>query len=186
MNKNDDKFLIALKEFFKTLVFCFIAVFLITQFLVQPVHVEGSSMYPTLHDGDIGFSNIIGMKMGELKRFDIVVIYLENDNKYIVKRIIGLPGETVAYEDDVLYINGEAVEEPFLDTDYVRQNQNNNNEFTYSYGPVSVGEDEYFVLGDNRRASTDSRVYGNFKLSSIKSKGVFVILPFNNFGPKGW
>lgn len=178
--KKDDKFLIMVKEFIKSLVISLIAVIVVTQFFARPVRVEGMSMYPTLDNHETGFSNIIGVKTGEIKRFDIVVVYLEAQKKHIVKRVIGLPGEKVEFKNDVLYINDVIVEEPFLDTDYVRDwKLEYDRQFTYDFGPVIVEEGSYFAMGDNRPNSSDSREYGFFKKNTIKSKDVFIILPLN-------
>ena len=150
-------------DFLKDLAICFAVVFFITKVLVKPVQVKGESMYPTLQDKEIGVSNMIGYHMSGLKRFDIAIIYIRDKNEYIVKRVIGLPGETVSYQSGQLYINGEPFDEPFLDEEY-----------------------EYYCLGDNRPHSSDSRYYGPFKKDEIECRGVFIIYPFSNFGAKTW
>lgn len=177
--KQDDKFLIVVKEFIKNLVISLVAVIVLTQFVAKPVRVDGSSMYPTLEDKEIGFSNIISLKINDVTRFDVVVVAMEEPEKNIVKRIIGLPGDTVESRGDVLYINGNAMKEPFLETDYVRQFKADNGHFTVDFGPVKVPENSYFVMGDNRPRSSDSRDRGSFDHALIKSKSVFVIVPFN-------
>lgn len=183
--KQDDKFLLALKELIKTLVIAIVSVIILTQFFLLPVKVEGSSMYPTLEDHDIGFANIISRNMGGIDRFDVVVVKFEAENKNIVKRVIGLPGDTISIKDDVLYVNGQAIEESFLDTEYVKDYKDDNNRFTSDIEEISVPEGHYYVLGDNRPNSKDSRQYGTFKASEIKSKSVYVIFPFNNLGRVG-
>ncbi len=163
----------------RDLVICMLAVFCVTNFIVRPVRVEGSSMYPTLQDGELGFSNVVGYKVNDLKRFDIAIIYVPEKNEYLVKRVIGLPGETVSYTNGQLYINGEAVDEPFLDQDYV---DSYNGTFMDDVEPITLSNDEYYCLGDNRPHSSDSRYYGPFKKENIRSKSVFVIWPLSNFG----
>ena len=148
-----------------------IVVLLIKQFIVMPIQVNGDSMYPTLKDGDLMLLNKIGYSFGSINRFDIVVI--DNDKSYIIKRVIGLPNETIKYEDKKLYIDGDLVEEPFLTGD------NNTDDFT-----TVVPEDSYFVMGDNRSISLDSRSLGSFSASKIKGKTSFTFFPFDRFGFK--
>lgn len=185
-NKKDDKVLLLLKDLISSVVISLIIVVIITQFLVRPVKVEGHSMEPTLHHEEIGFSSIIGLKTSELERFDVVVVHMEDRDRFIVKRVMALGGETIEARKGVIYINGEAIAEPFLDTDFVQQWENDNDRyFNNDFGPVEVPEGSYFLLGDNRQNSSDSRVYGPFKAESIKSKGVFVIFPLQRLRSVG-
>ena len=177
--KTDDKFLILLKDFIIQFTIMLIAAILITQFIFYPVRVDGSSMYPSLEDHEIGFSNILSLKMGGVERFDVVVVALENPNKSIVKRVIGLPGETVEVKDEVLYINGVVTEQPFLDTEYVNNYIRDNKHFTIDIPAFVVPEGTYYALGDNRPRSSDSRDYGPFEHGQIKSKSVFIFYPLN-------
>lgn len=180
--KKDDKFILLLKDIMKTFLVSIVFLIILTQFFVRPFRVEGESMMPTLKNGEVGFSNIIGLKMGEISRFDVVIVYIEETDKYIVKRVIGLPGETVSYQDDILYINGHPVEESFLDSDFVRNYLYQGNDFfTADFNPIVLDDDQYFLMGDNRPRSSDSRTYGPFNYSQIKSKGAFVILPLTSF-----
>ena len=169
--------------FLKDLAISMAVILLICNFIVRPVRVYGDSMYPTLLDGAIGFSNVIGFKSKELKRFDIAIIYVEAKNEYLVKRVIGLPGETLSYRYGQLYINGEVVDEPFLDQAYVEQC---GQYFMSDVSEITLGDDEYYCLGDNRPASSDSRYYGPFKKEQIRSKGVLVLWPFSDFGLHTW
>lgn len=126
---------------------------------IQPSIVEGSSMYPTLHDND----KLILWKLGDLEKGDIVVFDshdLEN-NKY-VKRVIGTAGDHVVISGNILIVNNKIIEEPYInETDF--------------YGDVDmvVSEDSIFVLGDNRNHSNDSRAFGEVKLSDVDGKVVF-------------
>ena len=140
-------------------------------------------MYNTLEDGYFGFSDLIGYRLTGLKRFDIVIVYLAEKKEYLIKRVIGLPGETVEYRNNQLYINGEPVEEPFLDESYTSTYPGS---FTGDFKAEKLGEDEYFCMGDNRPHSSDSRYYGAFHKSDIVSKGVFVVYPFKGFGVYTW
>ena len=170
------------KDLLKEFVVCFLAVLLIGNFVIRPIEVKGSSMYPTLEDNNYGLTNVIGRKIGEIERFDIVIIKMDTSEKYLVKRVIGLPGETIEYKDNQLYINEMVVNEDFLDQEYVQSYDI----FTSAFGPVTLGNDEYFCLGDNRPHSTDSRYYGAFKDKQITSKGALILYPFKNIGIKSW
>jgi len=142
-------------------IFLVIALVLLRVFVFTPVTVSGESMMPTLVDGERN----IALKMGDTKRFDIVSLVAPDDpSKNYVKRVIGMPGDTVEYKDDVLYINGEKVDEPYLDekkADLKETNPNDN--LTYDFtlksvtGKDTVPENTYFVMGDNRQNSKDSR-----------------------------
>jgi len=136
-----------------------------------------------LEDGYFGFSDLIGYRLTGLKRFDIVIVYLAEKKEYLIKRVIGLPGETVEYRNNQLYINGEPVEEPFLDESYTSTYPGS---FTGDFKTEKLGDDEYFCMGDNRPHSSDSRYYGAFHKSDIVSKGVFVVYPFKGFGVYTW
>jgi signal peptidase I len=170
-------------SFIRDLAICIVAVFLLTSFVIRPVQVRGSSMYPELNDASIGFSNVIGYNISGLKRFDIAIIYVAEKDEYLVKRVIGLPGETVSYEDGQLYINGAFVKEDFFNQDYV---DSYNGTFMSDVAPITLGADEYYCLGDNRPHSSDSRYYGPFKKENIKSKGVFIFWPFDKFSVQTW
>ena len=187
-NNNDEKqekisFGADMAGFLKDLLISVLIVLFIVKVIARPVQVIGSSMYPTLQNGELGFSNVIGTKMGHIKRFDVVIIYLEEKKEYLVKRVIGLPGETVSCKDGQLYINGEAVDEPFLDQAYVAQYGDS---FMSDVEEITLGDDEYYCLGDNRPHSTDSRYYGPFKKSDIVAKGILVFWPLKKMGVHTW
>lgn len=162
----------------KIFVVCFVVVYGVTNFIAKPIRVEGSSMYPTLQDKEIGVTNVIGVKLGSITRFDVVIIHNDEVDEHWVKRVIALPGETIECKDDVIYINGTAIEQPFLDSDYVTD-WKKSEVFTADFGPIVLGADEYFLMGDNRPRSEDSRVHGPFKRSEIIGKDALVIFPFN-------
>lgn len=119
-------------------------------FLIYQVH--GDSMDPTLKDKNFGIA--VRTNVASIDRFDIVII--DYYNKNLVKRVIGLPGETIEFVDSVLYINGEPIEEDFT--------AGITNNFK-----VTLDENEYYCLGDNREHSSDSRVYGPFTKKQIKA-----------------
>lgn len=146
-----------------------IGIILIKQFVVAPIKVNGDSMNKTLRDGDIMILNRLDYKFNDIKRFDIIVI--DDGEEYIIKRVIGLPNETIAYVDNKLFVNDKMVDE------------------SYSYGntkdfEVKVPNNKYFVLGDNRENSMDSRDFGAFDNNSILGKAKMVIFPFSRLGVK--
>ncbi len=124
--------------------------FLIIHYVGQRTYVSGSSMENTLSDGDNLIVDKITYRFSDPKRYDIIVFpYQYEENTYFIKRIIGLPGETVQIVDGTIYIDGEALQES-----YGREVMKNSG---LAADPITLGEDEYFVLGDNRNDSTDSR-----------------------------
>jgi len=149
-----------------------IIVLLVKTYIISPIIVNGDSMDSTLQDGDIMILNKLEYKNSEIKRLDIVVVRYEN--KYIIKRIIGLPGDTVMVIDNQLYINGKIYVEKYLDEETFTED--------FKVGPIEEGH--YFVLGDNREVSLDSRLIGPIKESSIEGKATYTLFPFNRFGKK--
>lgn len=148
-----------------------IIVLLVKQFIVTPIRVNQNSMNNTLYNKDIMILNKISYRFVDIKRFEIVVI--KKNNEYLIKRVIGLPGENIEYKDNKLYVNGKIIEENFnhKDTDnYILEN--------------TIPDDYYFVLGDNRPDSLDSRYFGLVKKEEILGKTNLVIFPFNHFGIK--
>ena len=146
-----------------------ILVILLKSYVITPIKVNGNSMYPTLEDQDIMILDIISYKLHGLQRFDIAVI--NQGKELIIKRVIGLPGEKVEYKKGKLYINGKEVEDPYTNSD------------TYTEDiSITVPENEYYVLGDNRQNSLDSRTFGTFTKKQILGKTDLVIFPFKKFG----
>ena len=129
---------------------------------------------------EFGFTNLLGLSLEGVNRGDIVIV--SEENEYWVKRVIALPNETIECRDGVVYIDGEALEEPYLDTAYVEDIKKNQGYFTSDFEPVTLGADEYFVMGDNRVVSADSRVVGPFTRDQIIGKGVFVLYPLDQIG----
>jgi signal peptidase I len=137
-------------------------------------------MYPTLKDKQIGFSNIISLKIAGANRFDVVIVYVPQQDEYLVKRVIGLPGETISYRKDQLFINGFPMDEEFLDKEYVAEVKSKiKGNFTSDFAEFTLADDEYFLMGDNRPFSSDSRRFGPFKLKNIISKDAYIIFPLD-------
>ena len=150
--------------------------FLIVRYVGQRTEVIGSSMVPTLKDGNQLITDKITYRFREPERFEIIVFPHEPEHEYYLKRIIGLPGETVEIgSDGTIYIDGEVLEEDY------GYGQTRPQELT---APVVLGENEYFVLGDNREVSLDSRYsdVGNIPRSIIIGRAWLQIYPFREFG----
>ncbi|QGM29522.1 signal peptidase I [Psychrobacillus sp. FSL K6-2843] len=154
-------------------------------FILTPIVVDGASMMPTFEDGDKVVVNKIGPRLTEYKRFDVIVFEAKEDTNYI-KRIIGIPGDRIAYENDELFINGEKYEEPYLD-EYKKAllgNDTLTQDFTLDQklGEIAVPEGHYFVLGDNRLNSIDSRdpSVGFVPMDKFLGSAEIVFLPLDN------
>lgn len=143
-----------------------VVVVLIRTFIITPVRVDGDSMKNTLKNGDI----LLLYKLSSIDRFDIIVLDEEKDNEKIIKRVIGLPGETVAIKNGKIYINDKVIDDEYA---YGQ---------TSDYNKVTLRDDEYFILGDNRLISKDSRYFGPIKDNEIKGKIVFRLFPFTKIG----
>lgn len=146
--------------------------------------VDGASMEPTLHDRErIIVSKTINWT-GEVQRGEIVIIKDDQLNKNYVKRVIGLPEEVIEMKDDQLFINNERINEPYLQESKVRAHQQRMR-LTEDFGPIKIPKDHYFVMGDNRLRSIDSRNSEGFSLGFIKSdriigKSMLVFFPPKN------
>lgn len=149
-----------------TIIICLIIAKLITSFVFVSVMVDGSSMFPTLNNGDKAITDAFFYKAGGIDRFDIVIVEHKRYDSKLVKRVIGLPGETIEYRDSVLYVNGKEVKEKFLPEGTITETIYGNDI------KVTLGKGEYYVLGDNRENSSDSRTFGAIKKSQIKGKGI--------------
>ncbi|MDR6124200.1 signal peptidase I [Bacillus sp. SLBN-46] len=170
-------------EWTKALLIAVALAAVIRYFLFAPIVVDGLSMMPTLKDQDRMIVNKFSYDMGEPKRFDIIVFHAPEKKDYI-KRVIGLPGDTIEYKNDTLYVNGKAYKEPYLD-EYKKQVQDGplTDSFTLEETPVgqkTVPKGELFVMGDNRRFSKDSRHIGSVPLSKVIGKTSIVYWPLND------
>lgn len=197
-NEDDERTLLEdILGFIKVFVVSAIVILLFVNFVAHPVRVDGRSMYPTLKDGEFGFTNVGGVLLNGVERGDIVVVTMEENGQktHWVKRVIGLPGETVSCVNDVIYINGKALDETkYIDPDY-RQSlvdkfgyfnkvPNADNTNVVDFEEVKLKDDEYYVMGDNRPYSKDSRYVGPVKKSQIFAKKMLVLLPISDIGVK--
>lgn len=156
------------------------AVWLVITFVGQRTEVEGASMENTLHNGDNLIVDKLSYRFHDPERFDIIVFPFQfQDNTYYIKRIIGLPGETVQIMDDgSIYINREKLEENY-GMEVIKPET-----IGRAAEPIELGDDEYFVMGDNRNNSSDSRtdMVGNIKRENIIGKAWLRIWPVSDFG----
>lgn len=170
-------------EIFRFICIIFIVVSIIQIFVVRKEQVEGTSMYPTLRNKESVIINIGSTFVKKIKRFDVVVAKNYHNKDLWVKRVIGLPGDTVVFKNDKLYINGKETKEPFLDETYVKKKKKAKKlvNFTADYTSDKLKDDEYLLVGDNRPESLDSRNsnVGPFKREQIIADGVLVYYPLS-------
>lgn len=197
-NEDDERTLLEdILGFIKVFVVSAIVILLFVNFVAHPVRVDGRSMYPTLKDGEFGFTNVGGVLLNGVKRGDIVVVTMEEKGQktHWVKRVIGMPGDTISCVNDIVFINGKVLDETqYIDPDY-RQScvdqfgyfnkvPNANNTDVQDFEEVKLGDDEYYVMGDNRPYSKDSRYVGPVKKSQLFAKKMLVLLPISDIGVK--
>jgi signal peptidase I len=144
-------------------------------FIAQPFIVSGSSMYPTFNNGDYLIVDEISYRFKNPERFDVIIFrYPDNNKKYLIKRVIGLPNETIDIKGNIVtminkeYPNGLILEQPYV-KNISKDNQR-----------LELKENEYFVLGDNRSASSDSRYWGAVTKNLIIGKALLRLLPINS------
>jgi signal peptidase I len=147
---------------------------IIIVFLYQPVKVEGTSMAPLLSDQERIFINKFVYRFEPIQRGDVVVFWYPLDRtKSFIKRVVGLPGESVEIRQGVVYVNNKVVPEPYVPAQY---------EDLSDFGPVRVPKDSFFVMGDHRISSNDSRVFGPVSSRYIYGRAVFAYWPVDHFG----
>lgn len=156
-------------ELFPYLVVFVIAI-LVKTFIFSIVQVSGDSMDNTLSNNDFMILNKVDYYFNDIERFDIVVVKYEG--KHFIKRVIGLPNEKIDYIDSKLYVNDKEVEEPFIDEQITRDFEK------------IVEEGKYFLMGDNRSNSLDSRILGSFDRKDIEGTATLTIFPFSRLGFK--
>ena len=147
---------------------------IIIVFFYQPVKVEGTSRAPLLTEKERIFINKFVYHFEPIGRGDVVVFWYPLDRtKSFIKRVVGLPGDEVEIRRGRVYINGKTLEEPYVPSQYID---------TAAYGPVQIPRDEYFVMGDHRISSNDSRIFGPVPSAFIYGKAVFAYWPWTQFG----
>lgn len=141
-----------------------IVVLLVRTFIATPIKVNGNSMYKTLDGSEFMILN----KLAKIDRYDIVVVDTKSDE--LIKRVYGLPGEKISIENNSIYINDKKIEDVYAYGE------------TSNYESITLESDEYFILGDNRVVSLDSRTIGPVKKNQVKGTTNFILYPFNRFG----
>lgn len=163
-----------LRIWLRDVLFSIILAMLIVTFLYQPVRVEGTSMAPELQDRDRVFINKLVYRLGDVHRQDVVIFHYPNDpEKTYIKRVIAGPGDTIRIQKGAVYLNGELLQEPYIASSY---------EDHRSLPLTTIPPDEYFVMGDHRNISSDSRDFGPVARSFIYGKALFVYWPTNQAG----
>ena len=166
-----------IKEFltdtFKYIITAIAVIFLIV-YIVTFQQVVGNSMSPTLKDQDIVILNKIHYHIFKIKRFDVIALKY-NDTKYLIKRVIGLPGDKIEYKDNILYVNDKAIKEEFLNFQVITEDFSIND-----LGYTTIPENKFLVLGDNRPNSLDSRKIGLISKKEILGKVNIKIWPITN------
>lgn len=169
----------SLYEIVKTITFVLLTAFVIRFFIIQPFVVEGQSMEPNFHNQEYLIVQKISYKISQPKRGDVIIFKAPNNPGYdYIKRIIALPGDNIKIEKNSVYINGKKINESYLaanELTLVGQNENLALEKT-------IGPNEFFVLGDNRQHSSDSREFGPLDKSNIIGKVWVTVYPWSNFG----
>jgi signal peptidase I len=159
----------------RDILFAFATAIFIVVFVIQPVKVEGTSMQPQLVDQERIFVNRFIYRFADIHRGDVVVFWYPRDkSKSFIKRVIGLPGDEVEIRHGAVYVNGAKIEEPYLKPEFRDYD---------SLHRVVVDQDGYFVLGDHRNSSNDSRNWGLVPRDLIYGKAVFGYWPMSRVGP---
>lgn len=177
MKKAVFSFFLFLWEILKVVIIALAIVIPIRYFLFQPFFVRGQSMEPNFENGDYLIIDELSYRFSDPKRGDVVVFkYPNNPSQRYIKRIVGLPGETIEIRDNKVIIYSEGRGEVLDETDYLSQNTKTPGEIK-----VYLDEGEFFVLGDNRAVSSDSRRWGPLKRENIVGKVFLRAWPFNAF-----
>lgn len=157
-----------------------LAIFVIIYlFLFQPHQVRGNSMYPNFHDGEYLLTDKISYRFSQPKRGDVIIFKAPRNEEYeYIKRVVGLPGERIKISQGKIFVNDQAINEFYLASEY----QTRGGAFWPENQTLVVGENKYFVLGDNRSHSSDSRDWGPVPQENIIGKAWFRYWPLKNMG----
>ncbi len=171
-------FFVFLFELIKIVVISLVIIIPIRYFLIQPFYVKGASMEPNFYDHEYLIIDEISYRFHNPHRGDVIVFrYPKNPQEFFIKRVIGLPGEQVKFQDGKVYIiNKEHPEGVALDEPYIPED---NKTYSLTDEPITVGPGQFFVLGDNRNSSKDSRSFGPVDKSFIVGRVLFRGWPFN-------
>lgn len=166
-----------LLSFLETVVVALVMSILLYLFLMTPHEVIGNSMHPTYKNGEYLMANKVIYKLKDPKRGD-VIIFKYSDTQDFIKRVIGLPGDKIMLKDGHIYVNDKMLDE----TEYLSDSiYTGGGEFLHEGESTTVGENQYFVCGDNRQHSSDSRTFGPIEKTAIKGKAWIVYYPFSQF-----
>jgi len=170
----EPKLAFGLKSWLRDILFAFAIAIFIVVFVVQPVKVEGTSMQPQLSDQDRIFVNRFIYRFSDIERGDVVVFWYPRDrSKSFIKRVLGIPGDKLEIRRGKVLVNGLEIPEPYLKSDFRDYR---------SFGKVEVPPGQYFVLGDHRNSSNDSRSWGFVDRRLIYGKAIFSYWPVSHVG----
>ena len=159
-----------IRELIETIAFTLL-IFLVIRFAAQSFRVDGASMEPGLHTDEYVLVNKVAYLFHEPQRGDVIVFHYPLDTtKDFIKRVIGIPGDTITTTSDAVIVNGQTLHEPYISTP-----------FNYASDTLKLGSGEFFVMGDNRDNSLDSRTWGPLNRSYIVGKAVAVYWPLSNW-----
>ena len=169
-------------KFFRDVLFMFLVFvsiyYVVFSFFLANEVVSGPSMQPTFEDGD----RLIAVRHFTPKRNNVVIIKAPDQaNAMYIKRVIGLPGDTVQSKNDVLYINGKKTAQPYLNNKYKKADRLAGTNYTTNF-KIKLKKNQYWVMGDHRDVSKDSRYFGSVKEKSVTGKACFIYWPLENFG----
>ncbi len=167
----------AIYSLIETILVALVLAIVLYLFIMTPHEVVGNSMYPTYKNGEFLMANKISYKVSDPQRGD-VIIFKFSESQDFIKRVIGTPGDEVMIKDGKIYINGELLDESdYLDSSVIT----NGGSYLHEGQTITIGDGQYFVSGDNRTNSSDSRDFGPIQMDAIKGKAWIVYFPFTEF-----
>jgi len=167
----------AIYSLIETILVALVLAIVLYLFIMTPHEVVGNSMHPTYKNGEFLMANKISYRVSDPKRGD-VIIFKFSDTQDFIKRVIGIPGDEVMIKDGKMYINGSMLDESnYLSSSVIT----NGGEYLHEGQSITIEEGKYFVCGDNRTNSSDSRVFGPIEKEAIKGKAWIVYFPFSEF-----
>lgn len=158
------------------IVFGVVIAFVCREYIFSPIIVKGASMIPTYENKDV----ILISKISDINRFDQIVFKAPYEDEYYIKRVIGVPGDTVEMKDDILTVNGVEYKEPYVNRDPIQKRVTEDFTLEEIIGNSKVPEGYFFVLGDNRLRSSDSRHYGLIPINTVLGESKIRLYPIQN------